>query len=159
MPAKKKTAKKKIVKRGPLVPRHRKPPIVKGTNTKRYTDKLAEKFADELVAVHGNRAEACRNIGIGYRTVTAWLNEYDYFRECMQVAEEKICDAVEASLVKSAKSGNNVAAQIFYLKNRRPDRYKDDAAVQINVANAEEISGEIERLIKDSDGVYRRKSK
>lgn len=66
---------------------------------------------------------ACRAANIGRTTFYNWLKEDQTFALRVAHTEEAAIQCVEDALFASALSGK-VPAQIFFLCNRRPDRWK-----------------------------------
>lgn len=70
--------------------------------------------------------QIAHNMGIHVRTLYQWKNK----EECQQIfhaiknGKEVVDYIVENALMKNAVSGN-VAAQIFWLTNRKPDKWKN----------------------------------
>lgn len=123
---------------------------------------------DKLILIEGmarNGAkikEIAARLGITERTLINWKNKHPEIREAINRGKEVVDFEVENALLKSARGyeyteatidakGNkkvvrkkvapNVIAQIFWLKNRRPDRWRD----QVDA----EISGALPVVIKD----------
>lgn len=65
-----------------------------------------------------------KNIGINTSTLYDWKNKYSEISNALKKGKEVVDFQVENALLKSAMSGN-VTAQIFWLKNRKPDKWKD----------------------------------
>lgn len=79
---------------------------------------------------------AIRSAGIkSYSCIEKWRKRRPlidrYIAACIEKCEGKRIDVVEDSLFKSAIEGN-VTAQMFFLMNRKPDRWQDKRAV-VNV--------------------------
>jgi hypothetical protein len=53
-----------------------------------------------------------------------WMNKKGNREKVLNIIDRRN-DDVEYSLFKNATENNNVTAQIFWLKNRDPDRWKD----------------------------------
>ncbi len=63
-------------------------------------------------------------MGITTSTLYDWKNKYSEISEALKKGKEVVDVEVENALLKSAKSGN-ITAIIFWLKNRRPDKWRD----------------------------------
>lgn len=63
-------------------------------------------------------------MGIGTRTLYEWKKKYPQFSQAIKSGKEVVDYAVESALLKRALRGD-VAACCFWLKNRRPDKWKD----------------------------------
>lgn len=62
--------------------------------------------------------------GVTRETVYYWIRRSPSFAEEVEIAREAAAERVEAALFKNATEKMNVISQIFYLTNRRPDRWK-----------------------------------
>lgn len=65
-----------------------------------------------------------KKIGINIATLYDWKKRFSAFNEALKRGKEVVDYEVENALLESAKAGN-VTAQIFWLKNRRKDRWRD----------------------------------
>lgn len=79
------------------------------------------------------------NIGISRSTLNEWKERFPDISDTLKRGKEVVDYEIENALAQSALDGN-VTAQIFWLKNRRPDKWKDKPAV--------DDSGIIEKLDK-----------
>lgn len=71
--------------------------------------------------------QLAEKIGISTTTLYDWKNKYTKFSEALKKGKEVVDYKVENALL-SAALGGNTTAQIFWLKNRRPDRWRDKQA-------------------------------
>lgn len=85
--------------------------------------------------------EIAHNIGISRRTLYNWIDKSEPIKKALEQSRELADIVVENALFTSAISGN-VVAQIFWLKNRKPEYWKDKVEKQIEV-NTEEMQGGI----------------
>jgi hypothetical protein len=73
--------------------------------------------------------EIANELNIGPATLDRWKQKYPEFRCALKAGKEASDDRVERSLYQLAIGWNgnppNVTAAIFWLKNRRPDRWRD----------------------------------
>ena len=69
----------------------------------------------------------------GRETLRVWKNKYSVISVTLKNGKEVIDYKVENALLNSALEGNTTA-QIFWLKNRRPDKWRD----KINDVNGQE---------------------
>ena len=67
------------------------------------------------------------NCGISTSTLYRWKDEHREIREALKKGKEIVDYEVENALFRSAMEGNTTA-QIFWLKNRRPDKWRDKPA-------------------------------
>lgn len=68
--------------------------------------------------------QIAKNIGITSTTLYDWKKKYSKISEALKKGKEVVDYAVENALLSAAMDGNT-AAQIFWLKNRRPDRWRE----------------------------------
>ena len=68
--------------------------------------------------------QLAQKIGINPATLYDWKNKFNKISEALKKGKEVVDYEVENALVKEALSGN-VTAIIFWLKNRRPDKWRD----------------------------------
>nr|DAG50810.1 MAG TPA: terminase small subunit [Caudoviricetes sp.] len=68
--------------------------------------------------------QIAKNIGITLSTFYEWKKKYSDFSESLKRGKEVVDYEVENALLSSALEGNTTA-QIFWLKNRRPDKWRD----------------------------------
>ena len=68
--------------------------------------------------------QIAHNIGIRRETLYDWKKRYPNISNALKKGKEIIDYEVENSLLKKALEGN-VVAQIYWLKNRRPDKWRE----------------------------------
>lgn len=68
--------------------------------------------------------QIAKNIGITSTTLYDWKKKHSKISEALKKGKEVVDYAVENALLSAAMEGNT-AAQIFWLKNRRPDRWRE----------------------------------
>lgn len=68
--------------------------------------------------------QIAEKIKINPATLYDWKNKYPKISEALKKGKEVVDYQVENALLRSAIDGN-VTAQIFWLKNRRPDKWRD----------------------------------
>ena len=68
--------------------------------------------------------QIAHNIGISTSTLNNWKNKYVEILESLKKEKEVVDYAVENALLKNALKGDTTA-QIYWLKNRRPDKWRD----------------------------------
>jgi len=79
-------------------------------------------MTDEEIAAH---------MKIGVRTFYTWKKMFPQIAEATRKGKDDIDYEVEKALLKNAMSGN-VAAQIFWLKNRKPALWRDKPDPTVN---------------------------
>ncbi len=68
--------------------------------------------------------QIAHNCGISATTLYDWKNRFPKISESLKKGKEIVDYEVENALLNKALSGET-AAQIFWLKNRRPDKWRD----------------------------------
>ncbi len=68
--------------------------------------------------------QIAKKMGISAKTLYEWKNKYGKICESLKKGKEVVDYQVENALLSSALEGNTTA-QIFWLKNRRPDKWRD----------------------------------
>lgn len=73
------------------------------------------------------------NLGLSHNAFCEYKKKYNEFYEALKINKEMADYEVENALFKNAMNGN-VTAQIFWLKNRKKENWKDKVEVT-NVGN------------------------
>ena len=68
--------------------------------------------------------EIARRMGISPSTLYDWKGRFSEISEALKKGKEVVDYEVENALLSAALAGNTTA-QIFWLKNRRPDKWRD----------------------------------
>lgn len=68
--------------------------------------------------------QIARNMHIGVRTLYEWKNEYPQISQALKEAKDVVDREVENALYGLCMKGN-VTAIIFWLKNRKPNEWRD----------------------------------
>ncbi|MCD8050937.1 MAG: helix-turn-helix domain-containing protein [Clostridiales bacterium] len=68
--------------------------------------------------------QIAKNIGVNLATLYRWKNDHCEICEALKKGKEVVDYQVENALLGAALEGNTTA-QIFWLKNRRPDKWRD----------------------------------
>lgn len=95
--------------------------------------------------------QIAHNMGIGLTTLKEWRKKSETISTALNKGKEVVDFEVENALLKSALSGN-VVAQIFWLKNRKTDKWREKVVESENeeaVNNASEILVKIRKTIDD----------
>lgn len=82
---------------------------------------------------------------VGYTTLKEWKKRFPSFAAALKSGQEVSDYAVENALYKRALGGD-VTAMIFWLKNRKPAKWRDKPAASVNdemLAKARSILGEV----------------
>ena len=117
---------------------------------------------DKLILVEGwardglTDEQISKKLGIAYSTFREYKKAHSALSAALKNGKEVVDYEVESALYKAALNGN-VTAMIFWLKNRKPDRWKDRKEQQeIDIAKREqdlkEKKFELERK-KLEDGI------
>ena len=67
-------------------------------------------------------------MGVALSTLCEWQNRFPELAEALKKGKEVVDYEVENALLNKARSGD-VTAMIFWLKNRRPDKWRDKQEV------------------------------
>lgn len=74
--------------------------------------------------------QIAHNMGISAGCLYEYIKKYDEINEALKKGKEVVDYEVENALIKAALDGNTTA-QIFFLKNRRPDKWRDKRDVDV----------------------------
>lgn len=99
-----------------------------------YTDWENEEGLAKIEAWAGEgltKAEIAHNCGVSRNAFCEWRKKSPCIEGAIKRGEEAAIDLVENALFSAACSGN-ITAQIFFLKNRRPDLWKDKRDTEIS---------------------------
>ena len=69
-------------------------------------------------------SEIAKKLGIGYSTLSLWKTKYVEIVEALKTNKEAADARVEKALYTKALDGDTTA-QIFWLKNRQPGKWRD----------------------------------
>lgn len=95
--------------------------------------------------------QIAKNMGVNRTTLIDWKKKNPDISNALKKGKEIVDFEVENALFKSAMSGN-VTAQIFWLKNRKPDKWKDkvqDTENEEAITNASDILVKIRKTVSD----------
>ncbi len=93
--------------------------------------------------------QIAKNMGISYSTLKDWKNKYPAISAALKKGKEVVDFQVENALLSSALEGNTTA-QIFWLKNRRPDKWRDKQKEDTNVEALERLDNILLEIKKDA---------
>ena len=91
--------------------------------------------------------QRAHNIGINVATLSKWKNAHSEIGDALKKSKEVADRAVENALYKKALSGDTTAI-IFWLKNRRPNDWRDKRETQLS-GNVQTVP---DRLVIDYGG-------
>lgn len=69
--------------------------------------------------------QIAHNMEISRKTLYEWIQKYSNIRDTLKKGKEIADYMVENALFEKATKEKNVAAMIFWLKNRRPDKWRE----------------------------------
>ena len=96
--------------------------------------------------------QIAHNCGISATTLYNWKNRHVEILEALKKGKEVVDYQVENALLKKALVGDTTA-QIFWLKNRRPDKWRDNrndsAEQQEALKKLDHILAGIDRVMED----------
>ena len=87
--------------------------------------------------------QIAKRLNIAEGTFYEWRNKYPEIAELYKFTVELVDDSVESALLASAINKGNVQAQMFWLKNRRPETWREtrhEITQQNNVSTCIDIS-------------------
>ena len=73
--------------------------------------------------------QIAHNMGIVTSNLYDWKKKYSEISEALKKGKEVVDIEVENALLKSALEGN-ITAQIFWLKNRKPNRWREKQSIE-----------------------------
>ena len=74
--------------------------------------------------------QLAEKMGCGVRTLYDWKERFPQISQALKKGKEVVDYQVENALLVAALDGNTTA-QIFWLKNRRPDKWRDKPPEQV----------------------------
>lgn len=100
--------------------------------------------------------QMAERLGVTSRTISAWKVAHPEFLQALKTTKDEADSKVIESLYQQAVKGN-VTAQIFWLKNRQPDKWRD--AWKIEQSGTLKVEGKLdvslERVIEEYGTVIR----
>lgn len=89
---------------------------------------LVEGWARDGLTDH----QIAHNLGINVSTLYEWKKKHKEFSDTLKKGKEVVDIMVENALLKQALEGNTTA-QIFWLKNRKPDAWREKQEIKQEV--------------------------
>lgn len=86
--------------------------------------------------------QIAKNMGIGRKTLFNWKKTHLPILHALKKGKEVVDFQVENALLQSALSGNTTA-QIFWLKNRMRDKWRDKPIEDENIEDISEAEAEV----------------
>ncbi len=116
--------------------------------------KYSEWLSDDRLILLGGWArdglsdeQIAHNIGISRTTLYDWKNKFEDIADALKKNKEIADYEIENALFEKAKHGD-VAAMIFWLKNRKPTKWKDKP-----IADNEEVIKKLDEIIGGIDDI------
>lgn len=112
---------------------------------------------DKLILLQGwardglTNEQIASNIGINPKTLYDWKKKESKIRNVLKDAREVVDYQVENALLKNALNGN-VTAQIFWLKNRKKNEWREKIEIPTNpneISKVEELLNKIKDEAND----------
>lgn len=94
--------------------------------------------------------QIAKNIGIGERTLYEWKEKYPQISQPLKKGKEVVDYEVENALLSSALEGNTTA-QIFWLKNRRPDKWRDKQKEETDKTALDKLDSILKEIKYDAE--------
>lgn len=94
--------------------------------------------------------QIAKNIGIGERTLYEWKEKYPQISQSLKKGKEVVDYEVENALLSSALEGNTTA-QIFWLKNRRPDKWRDKQKEETDKTTLDKLDSILKEIKDDAE--------
>lgn len=91
-----------------------------------------------------------KNIGITVSTFYEWKKKYSEISESLKKGKEVVDYEVENALLSSALGGNTTA-QIFWLKNRRPDKWRDKQKDETDKTALDKLDSILKEIKDDAE--------
>lgn len=91
-----------------------------------------KKFLKALPDNFGIIESTAKEIGVSRVTIYNWAKNDPDFKEKVEEERELATSLIEKSMVQKGIEGKDTVAQIFLLKNRRPEVYGENKTININ---------------------------
>lgn len=98
--------------------------------------------------------QIAHNMGISRSTLSEWKYRYNEISDTLKANKEIVDYKVENALLEKALNGDTTA-QIFWLKNRRPDKWRDkpvEAFSPVDTMQEDELSKSLRELAEGLEG-------
>ena len=89
--------------------------------------------------------QIAHNMGIAAGTLYDWKKKFSKISEALKTGKEVVDYQVENALLHKALGGDTTA-QIFWLKNRRPDKWRDKPVDTKEQTSMEDLTARAEKL-------------
>jgi DNA invertase Pin-like site-specific DNA recombinase len=106
----------------------------------------------KMARLGATRAEIAKELGISRDTLNEWTHTYDAVSDALKINSAHADDRVERTLFERATGVDGLppdtTACIFWLKNRRPDRWRDRREHEVTGAKGGSLKVDIESARK-----------
>lgn len=108
------------------------------------------KQARALCLLGATNPELARSFEVGVSTLNRWIVEFPLFRDAIkqgrEVADALVADALYRRALGTKKIPPDTAAAFIWLKNRRPDKWRDKQPDTNRTASPDEIAASLRKL-------------
>lgn len=94
--------------------------------------------------------QIAKNMGISVKTLFNWKTRYLPILQALKKGKEVVDYEVENALLSSALEGNTTA-QIFWLKNRRPDKWRDKQKEETDKSALDKLDNILKEIKEDAE--------
>ena len=94
--------------------------------------------------------QIAHNMGITRKTLYDWKAKYGDICNALKKGKDVVDYQVENALLSSALDGNTTA-QIFWLKNRRPDKWRDKQKEEADTAALDKLDDILREIKADAE--------
>ena len=94
--------------------------------------------------------QIAQKMGVGYSTLQTWKSKYQDIQDTLKKGKDVVDYQVENALLSSALDGNTTA-QIFWLKNRRPDKWRDKQKKEADTAALDKLDDILREIKADAE--------
>lgn len=94
--------------------------------------------------------QIAKNMGVSYSTLKDWKNKYSAISAALKKGKEVVDYQVENALLSSALEGNTTA-QIFWLKNRRPGKWRDKQKEETDKTALDKLDSILKEIKDDAE--------
>ena len=111
--------------------------------------------ADNLILLEGwardglTDEQIAHNMGISAKTLWQWKKKYSKIGNALKKSKDIADFEVENALFNAAKNGN-VTAQIYWLNNRKPDRWRNKQKEITDTTQLEKLDNILEEIKADA---------
>lgn len=88
--------------------------------------------------------QIAKKIGISRSTLNVWRGKFSDLADTLKIGKETADYLVEESLFKDALTPGNTVAKIYWLNNRRPDKWSNK-----QTANNDDVIKKLDQVIGD----------